>query len=132
MEKEKDTIYESGEDYLETILRLQKRQGQVRSIDIANELDYSKPSISRAMKILQEKGYVHMDNKKLIHLTDSGLEIAERVYKRHLLIKQSLEIFLGLPSDLAEKDACRIEHIVSQETIDKLQERMEKHLHASN
>lgn len=123
-----DNLYESGEDYLETILRLQKRQGQVRSIDIANELDYSKPSISRAMKVLQEKGLVYMDEKKFIHLTDEGHEIAVKVYRRHLLIKEALETFLGLDAQLAERDACRIEHIISEEAVERIRELLEARL----
>ena len=80
-------IYESGEDYLETILRLQKQISQVRSIDVAHALDYSKPSVSRAMKILSEKGLIYMDEKKYIHLTDLGLAKAENVARRHRLIR---------------------------------------------
>lgn len=125
-----DEIYESGEDYLECILRLQNRQGEVKSIDVANAMNYSKPSISRAMKILQEKGFIFMDKKKFIHLTDEGLQKAEEVYKRHLLLKEALITLLGVQPETAEQDACRIEHIVSQETIDKISAKMEAHLMA--
>lgn len=117
-------IYESGEDYLETILRLTKRLGQVKSIDIANEMFYSKPSISRAMKILQEKGLIYMDDKKYIHLTEEGQAKAEDVFKRHLLIKESLIKLLGVSEEVAESDACRVEHIISEETIDRLAEKL--------
>lgn len=123
-----DNIYESGEDYLETILRLTNHQGKVKSIDIANAMDYSKPSISRAMKILQEKGLVIMDEKKYIHLTEAGKARAEKVYERHLLIRGALETLLGVDSKIAERDACRIEHIVSDETIERLEKVMQKRL----
>ena len=113
-------IYESGEDYLETILRLQKQMGQVRSIDVAHALDYSKPSVSRAMKILSEKGLIYMDGKKYIHLTDLGLAKAENVARRHRLIQAALIEIFGVAPDVAEEDACRIEHIVSEETIEKI------------
>ena len=116
-----DKIYESGEDYLETILRLSNRQGKVKSIDIANEMEYSKPSVSRAMKILQEKGYVFMDERKYVHLTMEGKERAERIYQRHLLIKGALEELLGVNPRVAEKDACRIEHVLSEETVSRLE-----------
>lgn len=113
-------IYESGEDYLETILRLQKQMEQVRSIDVAHALDYSKPSVSRAMKILSEKGLIYMDGKKYIHLTDLGLAKAENVARRHRLIQAALIEIFGVAPDVAEEDACRIEHIVSEETIEKI------------
>ena len=113
-------IYESGEEYLETILRLQKQMEQVRSIDVAHALDYSKPSVSRAMKILSEKGLIYMDGKKYIHLTDLGLAKAENVARRHRLIQAALIEIFGVAPDVAEEDACRIEHIVSEETIEKI------------
>lgn len=113
-------IYESSEDYLETILRLQKQMEQVRSIDVAHALDYSKPSVSRAMKILSEKGLIYMDGKKYIHLTDLGLAKAENVARRHRLIQAALIEIFGVAPDVAEEDACRIEHIVSEETIEKI------------
>jgi DtxR family Mn-dependent transcriptional regulator len=119
-----DSIYESGEDYLETILRLEKRLGQVRSIDIANEMTYSKPSISRAMKILSEKGMLFMDEHKYIHLTDEGLAKAKEIYHRHLLIREVLIDILHVSPDQAEQDACRVEHIVSPETISRLEEKL--------
>lgn len=124
----KDSIYESGEDYLECILRISKRQGNVKSIDIANAMNYSKPSISRAMKILQEKGFIIMDEKKYIHLTEEGMVKAEAVYMRHLLIKEALTSLLGVDPEVAEQDACRIEHIVSEETIERLKEKVQANL----
>jgi len=118
-------IQESGENYLETILRLQKKNGSVRSIDIANEMDYSKPSISRAMGILRENGLIEMEHNGQIHLTESGLQMAEAIYERHRIICDFLINMLGVSPDTAENDACKIEHIVSNETfaaIKKIQE----------
>ena len=112
--------HESGEDYLETILTLQKRQGYVRSIDIANELEYTKPSISRAMRILKEKDLIVMDANKMIKLTPLGEEQANAVYARHLIITQFLQEVLGVAKETAENDACRIEHVISEETMEKL------------
>lgn len=112
-------IQESAENYLETILILQKRNGQVRSIDIVTELNYSKPSISNAMKHLSSNGYINMDANRLITLTDSGLEIAERMYERHQLLSEFL-IKLGVEEETAREDACRIEHVISVETFEKI------------
>ena len=111
---------ESGENYLETILMLQKRLGSVRSIDIANELEYSKPSISRAMGILKDDGYIAIDKGGYIELTDKGHEKAEEVYERHVLIQKFLMETLQVEADVAEQDACRIEHIISQHTFDRI------------
>lgn len=118
-------LHESGEDYLETILLLQQRKGSVRSVDIANELNYSKPSISRAMGILKDAGYITMESSGKIELTDSGRIKADQVYERHLLITRFL-MLLGVSKDVAETDACRIEHIISDETFDKLKGYIEK------
>ena len=122
-----DEIYESGEDYLETILRLSKQLGQVRSIDIARELNYSKPSVSRAMKVLGEKGLLYMDGRKFIHLTDEGLAKAESVAERHHLFKSMLIEIFGVSEETAEEDACRIEHIVSDETVSKIEQKLEEY-----
>jgi len=113
-------IRESGEDYLETILMLQNKKGFVRSIDIANELEYTKPSISRAMGILKKEGYIIMQPDGKILLTEMGLQRANEVYERHRLISQYLVSSLGLDSEIADKDACRIEHIISPETFEKI------------
>lgn len=112
-------IQESAENYLEVILMLQKRLGQVRSIDIVSELNFSKPSVSYAMKLFRENGYVTMDNKGYITLTGRGLEIAERVYERHLLLTKCL-VTLGVSQNTAREDACRIEHVISQESFEKI------------
>lgn len=114
-------IHESAENYLETILVLQKRNGYVRSIDIATELNFSKPSISNAMKQLSTKGYIHMDESRLITLTEKGRQVAEQIYERHQLISEFLEM-LGVDSQTAAEDACKIEHVLSKETFEKFKE----------
>lgn len=110
---------ESMEDYLETILLLQRNNGHVRSIDIAAELGYSKPSVSVAMKNLREKDFITMAETGYITLTDSGLEKAEKVLERHTLLSDWL-IHLGVSEETAKEDACRIEHDISEETFEIL------------
>lgn len=112
-------IHESAEDYLEKILMLKEQKGVVRSIDIANAMGYSKPSISIAMKHLRENGYITMDQDNHIELTEAGLAIAERIYNRHRTLTLLLTK-LGVPKETAEKDACKIEHDLSPETFDAL------------
>ena len=112
-------IQESAENYLETILVLKERKGLVRSIDIANEMNYSKPSISVAMKNLRLNGYINVDNSGFITLTESGMEIASNIYDRHLILRKWLE-FLGIDPEIAEQDACKIEHTLSKETYTAL------------
>ncbi|MCI9457822.1 MAG: metal-dependent transcriptional regulator [Oscillospiraceae bacterium] len=115
-------MQESGENYLETILILKQEKGYVRSIDIAMKLDFSKPSVSRAMSLLRENGYITMDQKEgWIELTGSGREIAERIYERHQVISQWL-MDLGVAEKTATADACRIEHVISPETFDRIKE----------
>ena len=115
-------MQESGENYLETILILKQEKGYVRSIDIAMKLDFSKPSVSRAMSLLRENGYITMDPKEgWIELTDSGRETAERIYERHQVISQWL-MDLGVAEETATADACRIEHVISPETFDRIKE----------
>ncbi len=109
-------IHESAENYLETILILHHRMGQVRSIDIANELEYSKPSVSVAMKNLRENGYIEMDSDGYITLLDKGLEIAEKMYERHTILSDWLTS-IGVDPGIAAKDACRIEHVISVESF---------------
>ena len=114
-------IQESAEDYLESILLLKQKKGAVRSIDIVHYLAFSKPSVSRAMSLLRENGYIQMAKEGWIELTDAGREIAERIYERHRLLSQWL-VKLGVPEEIAVKDACRIEHDISSETFEKLKE----------
>ena len=111
-------IRESAENYLETIFILERRMGRVRSIDVAQELGFSKPSVSVAMKHLRENGYVVMEGNDLI-LTDAGREIAARMYERHTLLSDWL-VYLGVGRKTAVEDACRIEHVVSQESFEKI------------
>mgnify|MGYP000113354423 CR=1 FL=1 len=117
---------ESVEEYLETILMLRERNGLVRSIDIARQLDYSKPSISRAMGLLREKNYIVMDREGWITLTDEGYEMARRVYDRHQLLTTWLTA-LGVTPKIAAEDACRIEHDISDETFEKLKDHIGLH-----
>ena len=112
-------IHESAEDYLEKILMLSERNGQVRSIDIATELGYSKPSISVAMKKLRENGYISMDGAGLITLLPPGEEIAKRIYARHKLLKACL-MALGVDEKTATDEACHIEHDISDDTYNKI------------
>lgn len=109
-------IYESGEDYLETILLLDRKTGFVRSVDIASELGYSKPSISRAMTILRNNGYITVESGGRIVLTEMGREKAESVYERHTVISEFLNKVLDVNPEIASQDACRIEHIISEES----------------
>ena len=109
-------IRESAENYLETILVLQKRHGHVRSIDIANELSFSKPSVSVAMKNLRLNGLIEIDEDGMITLQEAGRAIAERIYERHTLLTQWLEQ-LGVSPAVAAEDACRMEHVTSAETF---------------
>ncbi len=118
-------IYESSEDYLETILKLHRKTGAVRSIDIVNELGYSKPSVSVAMKKLREGGYIQVNEDGFISLTESGEDVANRVYTRHQLLTRFL-VSLGVSEEVAAEDACRIEHDISAETFGKIKEYMEK------
>ena len=114
-------IYESAENYLEAILSLHERHGLVRSIDIANELHFSKPSASVAMKKLRESGYIEMDKDGFISLLPSGEEIARRIYERHKLLTQFF-IRLGVDPEVAAADACKVEHDLSEETFQKMKE----------
>ena len=112
---------ESAENYLEAILVIQKAKGSVRSIDVAHELSFSKPSVSVAMKNFREKGYVTIDGEGFISLTPSGREIAEAVYERHTVIANAL-IALGVDRETAYEDSCRIEHDISDITFKKIRE----------
>ena len=109
-------IQESAENYLEAILMIKERNGEVRSVDIVNELGFSRPSISVAMKNLRQNGYITMDSKGFIELTEKGFDIANTMYERHKLFTKWL-IKLGVDKDTAQEDACRIEHVISAETF---------------
>lgn len=119
MSYQKHKSEESVEDYLETILILGRQLANVRSIDIANELNYSKPSVSVAMKNLRQNGYVQMDDQGHITLTPSGQAIADTMYERHTLLSNWL-IYLGVDPRTAAEDACRMEHTLSAESFDAI------------
>ena len=120
-------LHESGEDYLETIYLLSKKSPYVRSIDVANELGYSKPSVSRAMKILREEGMITVSDDGALKLTKAGMKHAAAVYERHMLFTQFFAEFLGVNPVTAEKDACKVEHIISDETYLRLKGYMTEH-----
>ena len=112
-------IYQSGEDYLESILKLQEQGKSVRSIDVVADLGYSKPSVSVAMKKLRESGHIRVDEGGYIALTDTGREVAMRTWERHRTLKDFF-VRLGVDPDIAEHDACKVEHDLSDETFEKL------------
>lgn len=123
-------IHESAENYLETILSLTERRGEVRSIDIANELGFSKPSVSVAMKKLRENGYVEMDEEGYLSLLPDGLEIARRIYERHRLLTEFF-IRLGVTEEVAANDACKVEHDLSDETFQKIKKHVQQILESN-
>ena len=118
-------IQESGEMYLETILRLSQTSGHVRAIDVGEEMGYSKPSVSRAMSILKQGGYIVIDADGSIVLTDAGREIAEKIYARHTLITNFL-ISIGVDKETATEDACKMEHGISDASFEAIQKLVEK------
>ena len=120
-------IHESGENYLETILLLQQQNGFVRSVDVANALDYTKASISRAMRILKEDGYIEIARSGQITLTPQGMEKACDIYERHQVLTRFLMTALGVSHKTADADACRIEHVLSEETFDAVREYVNQH-----
>lgn len=121
---------ESMENYLETIYVLSRRLGQVRSADIVNELNFSRPSVSVAMKKLRQSGHVTMDGDGYITLTETGLAVAQLIYERHTALSKFL-VFLGVDKETADEDACRIEHVISQKSFDKICEHANKNTHIS-
>ena len=124
MEKKRHTTA-SGEDYLEAILVLQKKMGMVRSIDLARHMGFSKPSISHAVGVLKNGGFLTMDENHFLHLTDVGREVAEKIFERHCFFTEQL-IAAGVDPRTAEADACRIEHIISDESFSRLKEAAEQ------
>ena len=119
-------MYESGENYLETILILKEKQGIVRSIDIARALNFSKPSVSRAMGILRENGYIVMEPGGEIELTEKGQKKADGIYERHKLLTEFLHRVSGVDPRVAEEDACKMEHIISDATFQGIKEFMKQ------
>ena len=119
-------VHASAEDYLEAILSLRMRQGNVRSIDIANELEFSKPSVSVAMKNLRQNGMIEVDAAGLIHLLPEGRAIAEAVLEKHKLMTDFL-VALGVSAEVAAEDACRIEHVLSDESFEAIKNHIKKY-----
>ena len=118
-------MYESGEMYLETILVLKKRNGQVRSIDIARELNFSKPSVSRAVGILKGDGYISVKSNSYIELTEKGTKVAKDIYEKHKVLTEFFTTVVKVSPEIAEEDACRIEHVISDETFQGLKRILE-------
>ena len=114
-------LHAAGEDYLEAILVLQKKQGMVRSVDVARYMEVSKPSVCHAVATLRDGGFLTMDEDHFLHLTDVGREVAERIYERHCFFTEQL-IAAGVDPKTAEADACRIEHIISDESFSRLKD----------
>jgi Mn-dependent DtxR family transcriptional regulator len=119
-------LQESGEMYLESIYRLSKQSNAVRSVDISEYMGYSKPSVSRAVNLLKNGGYIVMDQENFITLTDAGREIAEKIYTRHTVLTQML-VRLGVTPEVAAEDACRMEHTISDESFEAIRRHMEAH-----
>ena len=118
-------IHKSAEDYLEMILRLTEEKGYARSVDIAMGLGVSKPSVSVAMKQLREGGYIVMDKDNFISLTETGMEIAQRIYERHKVLTRILTM-IGVDDRIAQEDACKVEHDISVQTFTALKDQLEK------
>ena len=112
-------LHASGEDYLETILVLHKKTGMVRSVDVARHMEVSKPSVCHAVATLRDGGFLTMDEDHFIHLTDVGREVAEKIYERHCFFTEQL-IAAGVDPETAENDACRMEHVISTESFEKI------------
>ena len=123
-------MYESGEDYLEAILRLQEENGFVRSVDVANKLNVSRPSVSRAMGILEKDGYIEFVLGNTIKLTEKGLSKAQDIYGRHKLLTKFLMMITGLPEDQCEENACRVEHDVDVDVVNGIRTWVEKNTKA--
>ena len=118
-------IHASGEDYLEAVLILQKKQGMIRSIDLARHMGFSKPSISHAVGVLKNGGFLTVDEDGYLYLTNAGREVAEKIYERHQFFTEQL-VAVGVDRETAERDACRIEHVISEEAFEKLKTSVEK------
>ena len=118
-------IYASGEDYLEAVLVLQKKKVMVRSVDLARHMGFSKPSLSHAVGVLKNGGFLTVDEDGYFHLTEDGREVAEKIYERHQFFTEQL-VAVGVDRETAERDACRIEHAISEEAFQKLKASVEK------
>ena len=120
-------MHESGEDYIETIYLLKKKKGMVRSIDVANELNFSRPSVSRAVGLLKDDGLLTVEDDGELVLTELGLKKAKSVYEKHTNLTKFLMLTAGVNEDIAETDACRIEHIISPETFKGIKKFLKEH-----
>ncbi len=120
-------MHESGEDYIETIYLLKKRNGSVRSIDVANELNYSRPSVSRAVGLLKDSGLLTVEDDGELVLTDEGVKTAKAVYEKHTNLTKFLMMTAGVDAETAETDACRIEHIISPQTFKGIKKFIKEH-----
>ena len=120
-------LQESGEMYLESIYVLSQKGGNVRSVDISEYMGYSKPSVSRAVSLLKNGGYIVMDKDNFISLTESGLEIAEKIYERHTVLTAML-VRMGVSEEIASEDACRMEHAISDETFEAIKAHISGHI----
>lgn len=116
-------LKESGENYLENIYILQKRNGSVRSVDLAREMDFSKPSVSRAIHLLEDEGYLKIEDSGNLRLSESGLEVAKRIYERHVFFSSYL-MALGVDEETAVTDACLLEHDISSRSFDAMKEHL--------
>lgn len=124
-------LHQSGEDYLEAILVLEEKNGNVHSIDVAQHLGFSKPSISRAMSILKASGHITMEKDGRLELTEEGRRVAQKIYERHKFLSAWL-VQLGVAPEIAAEDACKIEHDISCETFDCLKKHVEHHMQVEN
>ena len=120
------SLHESAEMYLETIYALSQTNPHVRSIDVAEALNYSRPSISRAVGLLKKDGYLEMNQENFLILTPKGMEVAEKIYERHTILTAALTA-LGVDEETATEDACKIEHVISDKTLEALKQHMEKY-----
>ena len=118
-------MHESGEMYLETIYVLGQKQQNVRSIDVAEEMGFSKPSVSRGVSILKQQGCLTVDGNGFLELTDSGMDLAKKIYERHTVLTEAL-VRLGVDPEIAQQDACKMEHIISDETLNAFKRHMGK------
>ena len=121
MDKRTMKLHAAGEDYLEAILVLQQKQGMVRSVDVARHLEVTKPSVCHAVATLRDGGFLTMGSDYFLHLTDVGQEVAERIYEKHRFFTDRL-IEAGVDPETAERDACRMEHVISQESFERLRD----------
>ncbi|WP_308617260.1 metal-dependent transcriptional regulator [uncultured Eubacterium sp.] len=120
-------MHESGEMYLETIYVLYQKNRDVRSIDVAEEMGFSKPSVSRGVNILKRDGYLTVDEKGYLELTDSGMDLAMKIYERHTILTKTL-VLLGVDEKTAAQDACKMEHVISDKTLEAFKKHLNEHI----